>query len=690
MPPKTAPAGSQTTSQSSGKGRPRAAKETSFPAQTLAQMTCHRARKIASALKIKDYAKVSWPSELGPLIREAMAKNLTCEVCGGGPCNPETHQFPATNPYVDLDDLGNPIVEEVLSDDEQHNVSGGLPASATVQGNPDRDALHALTAADQPHDQVVALSENAPGFIQSLQDSSAPGSSANPPLQPGSTTQPKSANTSSHNSGSNSSSVSSEEPVDSEPEDLDNELAAHEEFQKELEELRLQHQTELNTRKNAKEKKKRDHLTKKQARKEAEAQKQAQRKIQLEERRKQILAEMIAKHQEELAAADDEEVSSDDDEVFAKPSGKGSTHSSRSSSKKTKSSSKRVSVSEPARAQSARPASESDPAGGLTLASVMEMMDRQHRNTLKVVKTALSANKPSQVPVSELDDFGHASSSCANDSGRAQVILPGNPDAAKELGLNPPLNLAFQGKVENIDISKVKKTMTSGKNRSAQGLVLKQVLWPHDCISKASRHILGYSVKVKHDNQNFAMFNEGMSQMMLLDTPRDKMDPILMKRLRFQSFIIRQSYVLDWKDCLVIIEDFFDACEHANMSWDDDWSEIERFLKASAEQIRLSASYRGRANSAPAGGNPQGGGQSGKRFADNANGVPTKWMIEQKICVAFNLGYCPNQKGGDHATKNNVTLRHWCGGCFKKSNGAEKHAHPASTCPKGPFNNLFG
>ena len=38
-------------------------KVVAYPAQTLAEMTCKRARPIASFLKIKDYAKVSWPSE---------------------------------------------------------------------------------------------------------------------------------------------------------------------------------------------------------------------------------------------------------------------------------------------------------------------------------------------------------------------------------------------------------------------------------------------------------------------------------------------------------------------------------------------------------------------------------------------------------------------------------------------------
>ena len=470
---------------------------------------------------------------------------------------------------------------------KERAASRSSPVPHTSNSSPSRDTLNALTAAVQPQDRVVTLSEQAPGFIQTLQDNPASGSRTQEPPPALVTTTPPDGSSSDNNS---SVQEESESPVDS---DLDKQLEQDAEFQRELEDLRQLQLTEKNTALNAKEKKKADKLTKKKAREEAEARKKERRKQQIQERRKQILAGMMAKHQEELAAAEVDDESSEDeaDEVFSKSSDKNKSRSPRAPYRKGKSVKSRVQISEPARSHSARPASDSDPAPGLTMESVLKMMDRQHKNTLKVVETALASNKPSRVPVSDLDGFGHENPSCGHEqSGRAQVILPANPAAGRELGLNPPINLAFQGKMENIDISKIKKTMTSGKNRSAQGLVLKQVLWPHDCISKASRHILGYSVKIKHENQTFAMFNEGMAQMMLLDTPQDKMDPILKNRLRFQSFIIRQSYVLGWKECLIIVEDFFDAQEHANISWDD-WSEIEKFLKESAEQIRLSASF---------------------------------------------------------------------------------------------------
>ena len=69
--------------------------------------------------------------------------------------------------------------------------------------------------------------------------------------------------------------------------------------------------------------------------------------------------------------------------------------------------------------------------------------------------------------------------------------------------------------------------------------------------------------------------------------------------------------------------------------------------------------------------------------------MPTTYMKEQQICVAFNLGYCKNQKGGDHQV-GDETIHHYCAGCFKKSNGSNKSAHPVNVCKAGPFGNLFG
>ena len=133
----------------SGRTQPerKSKKDKSFPAQTLEEMNCHRARKIASSLKIKDYAKVSWPSQLMPLIKEAMAKNQACTVCGGGACIPDTHRFPATNPYVEVDELGNPVTYS----SPEESPPRGAPGNVS-------HAMAALAATEQPHDQVVSLS----------------------------------------------------------------------------------------------------------------------------------------------------------------------------------------------------------------------------------------------------------------------------------------------------------------------------------------------------------------------------------------------------------------------------------------------------------------------------------------------------------------------------------------------------
>ena len=84
-PPKKSKSKDKSKDQTSARAKSsRAAKKTSFPAQTLAEMKCVRARIVAVSLKIHDYAHLSWPSELAPVIKLAMAKNTACTICGGG------------------------------------------------------------------------------------------------------------------------------------------------------------------------------------------------------------------------------------------------------------------------------------------------------------------------------------------------------------------------------------------------------------------------------------------------------------------------------------------------------------------------------------------------------------------------------------------------------------------------------
>ena len=145
------------------------------------------------------------------------------------------------------------------------------------------------------------------------------------------------------------------------------------------------------------------------------------------------------------------------------------------------------------------------------------------------------------------------------------------------------------------------------------------------------------------------------------------------------------SYTLAWKDILSISEDFFESYEFDHISWDD-WPTIERFIKDSYEQVRMSTTARPRSNSAP----PAVAGArlpEQRKMPEHANGVPVSFMKDQYICCGFNLGFCKVQSGGDHKI-GNTTLHHWCGGCFKKYNG-KKDPHPADGCKNGPFGSLF-
>ena len=242
------------------------------------------------------------------------------------------------------------------------------------------------------------------------------------------------------------------------------------------------------------------------------------------------------------------------------------------------------------------------------MSTILDLMDHQHSNTLKVVETALkgiAGPTRNRVPVTDLEDFAHqgGSSSNSEQQGKARVIHPANPDAAREMNFNPPINMSFKGDLSGSDLNKVRKNMVSGKDRSGEGFVLQQISWPHQCLSKASRHILGKNVKVKHHNQTPAQFSEGMIQKIILETPKAELNPLVKNKLKFFAFITKLTYSLSWKDILSITEDFFEAIENEHIDWDS-WPVIERFLKDAYEQIRFTDGFRPRSHSAPAGNPP--------------------------------------------------------------------------------------
>ena len=201
----------------------------------------------------------------------------------------------------------------------------------------------------------------------------------------------------------------------------------------------------------------------------------------------------------------------------------------------------------------------------------MKLMDRQSEQFTAVLEKVAGANSAGRVPISTLGGFedagGAAASSNRNQysAGTLKMVSSGKSKMARALGVNPGMKLAFTGDTDNIDVSKLKKNMQSGKHRKSGGFVVRQYTWAHDVVSKASANLWpktkpGQDQKFGHWDQFFANFQEGFCQKILIDH-ESTMDTVVQNKLRFQSYIIRQAYVLPWEDLLSVIKQFFEAYE---------------------------------------------------------------------------------------------------------------------------------
>ena len=139
------------------------------------------------------------------------------------------------------------------------------------------------------------------------------------------------------------------------------------------------------------------------------------------------------------------------------------------------------------------------------------------------------------------------------------------------------------------------------------------------------------------------MFQEGFCQKILIDHG-ETMDPVIKNKLRMQSYLIRQSYILSSEDILSVVEQFFEAYEYDVVDWDN-WSDIQQFLQASCEQARPSSFAR--SNTVPATLAPPGrsAAQPANKFEGNIKGVPWKYMKAKNICCGFNTGSCKRTCG---------------------------------------------
>ena len=186
----------------------------------------------------------------------------------------------------------------------------------------------------------------------------------------------------------------------------------------------------------------------------------------------------------------------------------------------------------------------------------MKLMDRQSEQfekSTKVMAAALekvaSSGSDRRISIASLSGFedsdgGVAPAARKQSAGTLKMVSSGKSKMARALGVNPGMKLAFTGDTDNIDVSKLQKNMQSGKHRKRGGFVVRQHIWAHDVVSKASAHLWpkpkrGEDQEFGHWDQSFANFQEGMCQKILIDH-EDTMDVVVQNKLRFQSYLICQ------------------------------------------------------------------------------------------------------------------------------------------------------
>ena len=326
------------------------------------------------------------------------------------------------------------------------------------------------------------------------------------------------------------------------------------------------------------------------------------------------------------------------------------------------------------------------------------MMDFMERSFKKMDRLASSKDR---VPLDSVPGFANAAPpTCQSDAGRVRVVTPGDEAMARELGVNTGLLWAFQGDLDNIDIKTIRKTLTSGKD-VVEGIVVKQELWPNKCLSIVAKAGLGPQAKVKFEKLTFPQFAEGWMRKILIDTPQSQMSKIATNKMRFFDYLVKCGYSLPWNQVLALAQTHLDAIEHDSADWED-WPKILEFLKQNYEQIRMSSSnsvpaFKASADGGGAGagagagsGASSGAGREPKKkpFKDNADGVPSTYMISKGICASYNMKLCSQKEKQSHEIRGKK-VNHWCGGCFKKSDEKKHEGHPAEGCKEGPFHHLF-
>lgn len=326
------------------------------------------------------------------------------------------------------------------------------------------------------------------------------------------------------------------------------------------------------------------------------------------------------------------------------------------------------------------------------------MQNQQHQALLETLKVIAAGQQNTQNSVPRPDmPFGNPSVPPAADpSGWARIDPILNEPNAQLLGIHPGPVRKFEGDVSTVDMSKMKKQLTSGENRYGNAGVLWEHRWPHHLLST----IAVPNPPGKHADLSERQFFSGFVNKILVEMPlNDSVDASnpanawgkvqeTENKLRFMAHIANLSHNVAWPHVLEVAAGFFRALEQMQQTWAS-WSNIEIWLERAGRNIRsVPAPKPSDSGRRP---NPFGqGDQPPKRQRNESiEGIPMAFIKDNKLCIGFNLGRC--NESANHAIKNTdgrIMVVHLCAGCYKAGRGSQS-SHGASSCSYKPFGNLF-
>jgi hypothetical protein len=235
-----------------------------------------------------------------------------------------------------------------------------------------------------------------------------------------------------------------------------------------------------------------------------------------------------------------------------------------------------------------------------------------------------------------------------------------------------------------VDMSKLKRKLVSGENTSGIVGVTSEHYWPHQLVSKTSC----LNPPPSNSKMSHLHYFSGLTNIIVSSLPPDSCAVETENMLLFMAYTANMALRNDWPPVLDVIAAFFRGLEHGQLNWIS-WDKIEDFLVRAERQIRprLAQNRNPDPHHSPRGRSYQLDHDTKKPKQEDVAGIPSEYFRSQKFCYLFNLASkCP--EAGDHPIRGGRTiLFHTCAGCFKRD--STRQSHPASSCKRGPFNDLF-